>query len=133
MNRCFQANLESLLEQKTRRQKHKSPSSRIRAVQKPDDVSDTILTNGSAASNKSTAIGSEEFRMISSAVLDIKKSFDESDPEFQSLETIEQSLESLIGKLNSLKTEALSVDSVNLTRKLLNYLSKNLKLCFRIQ
>ena len=41
--------------------------------------------------------------MISSAVLDMKKNFGQDDPEFQSLEAIEQSLESLVDKLNSLK------------------------------
>ena len=56
--------------------------------------------------------GGEECRMISSALIDIKKCFRESDPEFHSLETIEQSVESLLEKLSSFKKISISQDDL---------------------
>ncbi|XP_063712477.1 uncharacterized protein LOC134840525 isoform X3 [Symsagittifera roscoffensis] len=79
----------------------KAPSDRGKELQKCLDNLDP--ENLEPSSKLFNVAGSEEYRMISSAVLDMKKNFGQDDPEFQSLEAIEQSLESLVDKLNSLK------------------------------
>ncbi|XP_075240538.1 uncharacterized protein LOC142335987 isoform X2 [Convolutriloba macropyga] len=85
----------------------KSPSARAKTSQRSKELQKCLSADASdnspSTSKHFNIIGSEEYRMISSAVLDMKKNFEESDPEFQSLETIEQSLESLLGKLSGIK------------------------------